>query len=140
LTFLLDTNVISEIRRGHDPNVAAWAQQVRESELYLSVLTLGEIRNGIERVRRSDPDQAQRFDGWLGQLRARFADRILGIDDRTAERWGVLNAERTRNTVDCLIAATAYVHGLAIATRNTRDFEGCAVRLLNPWQPVDLAT
>jgi predicted nucleic acid-binding protein len=127
--------VISEIRRGRDPQVTAWAQNVRESDLYLSVLTLGEIRKGIERLRGRDPAQAQLFEHWLGQLGARFADRILPIDDRAAERWGALNAERTRSTIDSLIAATAYVYGLTIATRNMGDFEGCGVQLLDPWQP-----
>jgi hypothetical protein len=120
--------------------VAAWAQSVRESDLYLSVLTLGEIRKGIERLRNRDPAQAQLFENWLGQLRARFADRILPVDDRAAERWGTLNAARTRSTVDSLIAATAYIYGLTIATRNTGDFEDCQVRLLNPWQPDHRAT
>jgi toxin FitB len=114
--------------------VAAWAESVSDSELYLSVLTLGEIRNGIDRLRPRDRSQAQVFADWLDQLRDRFANRILSVDHRAADRWGSLNAVKSRNTVDSLLAATAYVHGLTIATRNTRDFEGCGVRLLNPWQ------
>lgn len=135
MSFLLDTNVISEIRRGRDPHVAAWASSVGDAELYLSVLTLGEIRKGIERLRPRDPLRAQALADWLGRLHDLFADRILSIDHRAADRWGALNATRSRNTVDSLLAATAHVHGITIATRNTRDFEGCDVELLNPWQP-----
>jgi toxin FitB len=135
VSFLLDTNVVSEIRRGRDLNVAAWASEVTDSELRLSVLTLGEIRKGIERLRGRDPDQADVFAAWLEQLRDHFADRILSIDDRVAEEWGRLNAPAERKTVDSLIAATARLHDLTVVTRNTADFEGCDVPLLNPWQP-----
>jgi hypothetical protein len=135
LNFLLDTNVVSEIRRGRDPNVASWAGSLRDSELFLSVLTLGEIRKGIDRLQSRDPTQARVFNDWLDQLRVRFADRIVPVDDRIADRWGSLNDVNPRNTVDSLLAATAYVHGLTVATRNAADFEGCEVRLLNPWQP-----
>jgi toxin FitB len=133
--FLLDTNVVSEIRRGRDENVAAWAGEVADADLYLSVLTLGEIRKGIERLRGRDPDQADVFAAWLEQLRGGFADRILPIDDRVAEDWGRLNAPAERKTVDSLIAATACLHDLTVVTRNTADFDGCEVSLLNPWQP-----
>ena len=137
MSFLLDTNAISEIRRGRDANVAAWASEVPGPELYLSVLTLGEIRKGIERLRRRDADQAEVFDTWLGELRERFADRILSIDDRVAEAWGRLNAPAERKTVDSLIAATALVHDLIVVTRNTADFADCDVPLLNPWDEQD---
>lgn len=134
MSFLLDTNVVSEIRRGRNTNVAAWAGEVADPDLYLSVLTLGEIRKGIERLRGRDPDQAEVFATWLEQLRDHFADRILSIDDRVAEEWGRLNAPAERNTVDSLIAATARLHGLTVVTRNTADFDGCDVPLLNPWR------
>jgi toxin FitB len=98
------------------------------------VLTLGEIRNGIERLRARDPDQAAMFDVWLAELRARFADRILPVDDRAADQWGRLNAAQPRSTVDSLIAATAHVHALTVVTGNTRDFADCGVPLLDPWQ------
>jgi toxin FitB len=135
VTFLLDTNVVSEIRRGRDENVAAWAGEVADADLYLSVLTLGEIRKGIERLRGRDPVQADVFAAWLEQLRDGFADRILPIDGRVAEDWGRLNAPAERKTVDSLIAATARLHDLTVVTRNTADFDGCEVSLLNPWQP-----
>jgi predicted nucleic acid-binding protein len=135
VSFLLDTNVISEIRRGRDPNVAAWASEVADADLYVSVLTLGEIRKGIERLRGRDPHRAEVFAAWLEQLRDHFADRILSIDDWVAEEWGRLNAPAERKTVDSLIAATARVHDLTVVTRNTADFGACDVTLLNPWLP-----
>ena len=135
MSFLLDTNVVSEIRRGRDPQVQAWIERVEDADLHLSVLTFGEIRKGIELLRGRDPAQAEVFASWLGELHTRFAERIVPIDARVAEEWGRLNAAATRNTVDSLIAATARVHGLTVATRNTGDFDGCGVRLINPWQP-----
>lgn len=137
MSFLLDTNVVSEIRRGRDPHVRAWAEALKDVELHLSVMTLGEIRKGIELLRRRDPTQAEVFARWLEDLHARFAERIVAIDARIAEEWGRLNAAATRNTVDSLIAASARVHSLIVVTRNTNDFEGCGVPLLNPWQPQD---
>ncbi len=134
MSFLLDTNVVSEIRRGRDPHVRAWAREVEDVDLHLSVMTLGEIRKGIDLLRGRDRPQAGVFDSWLAELHTRFADRIVPIDARIAEQWGQLNAAATRNTVDSLIAATAHVHGLTVVTRNTRDFEGCGVPVLNPWQ------
>jgi toxin FitB len=135
LTFLLDTNVVSEIRRGRDRRVRAWSEQAEDIDLRLSVMTLGEIRKGIELLRVRDPAQADVFAGWLGDLYTTFADRILPIDAPVADEWGRLNAVTPRNTIDSLIAATARVHDLTVVTRNTSDFEGCGVRLLNPWQP-----
>jgi toxin FitB len=99
VSFLLDTNAIAEIRRGRDSNVQAWAEAVSDHDLHLSVLTLGEIRKGIE-------------------LQTRFAPRILPVDTRIAQESGRLNAATPRNTVDSLIAATALVHDLTVVTRN----------------------
>jgi predicted nucleic acid-binding protein len=135
VSFLLDTNVVSEIRRGRDPNVREWVGAVEDVDLRLSVMTLGEIRKGIELLRGRDPTQAEVFANWLGELHTRFADRIVPIDAGIAEEWGRLNATATRNTVDSLIAASARIHGLTVATRNTGDFEGCGVPLVNPWEP-----
>ena len=133
MTFLLDTNVLSEIRRNRDPHVRAWVKAVDDVDLHLSVMTLGEIRKGTELLRGRDPKQADVFAAWLDELHRLFADRIMAIDARIAEEWGRLNAITPRNTVDSLIAATARVHGLTVVTRNTGDFEGCGVPLLNPW-------
>ncbi len=137
MRFLLDTNAVSEIRRGRDDRVRAWVSGVEDVDLHLSVLTLGEIRKGIELLRDRDPAQAEVFASWLGELHTRFADRIVPVDARVAEEWGRLNAAATRNTVDSLIAATARIHGLTVVTRNTDDFEGCGVPLLNPWHHQD---
>jgi len=133
LSFLLDTNAVSEIRRGRDPNVRAWAEDIQDTDLHLSVMTLGEIRTGIDRLRERDRAQADVFARWLSDLRERFADRILPIDPRVADQWGRFNATASRNTVDSLIAATAHVHDLTVVTRNIKDFRGCDVPLLNPW-------
>lgn len=114
--------------------MAAWAASVSPDELYLSVLTLGEIRTGIERLRPRDPEQAALFDVWLSELRVRFAERILPVDERAAEQWGRLNAGAPRKTVDSLIAATAHAHALTVVTGNTRDFADSDVPLLDPWQ------
>jgi predicted nucleic acid-binding protein len=133
LSFLLDTNAVSEIRRGRDPKVRAWVDAVDDVDLHLSVMTLGEIRIGIDRLRDRDATQADAFARWLDELRNRFADRILPIEGRVADEWGQLNALASRNTVDSLIAATARVHALTVVTRNTRDFQGCEVPLLDPW-------
>ena len=135
MSFLLDTNVVSEIRRGRDQHVRAWVEGVEDVDLHLSVLTLGEIRKGIELLRGRDPAQAEVFASWLHELGTRFSDRIVPIDARIAEEWGRLNATAPRNTVDSLIAGSARVHGLTVVTRNTRDFEDCGVQLLDPWQP-----
>jgi predicted nucleic acid-binding protein len=135
LSYLLDTNAVSEIRRGRDPHVRAWADAADDADLHLSVMTLGEIRTGIDRLRKHDAVQADVFTRWLGALRTRFAGRIMPVDARVADRWGALNATTPRNTVDSLIAATAYVHDLTVVTRNTKDFAGCEVSLLNPWEP-----
>jgi toxin FitB len=125
---------VSEIRRGRNPSVAAWAASVSADDLFLSVLTLGEIRSGIERLRPRDPEQAGMFDAWLAELRVRFAERILPVDERAADQWGRLNATTPRKTVDSLIAATAHAHALTVVTGNTRDFEGCDVPVLDPWK------
>jgi len=134
VSYLLDTNVISEIRRGRDPHVRAWVAGVDDFDLHLSVLTFGEIRKGIELLRGRDPAQAEVFASWLRELQTGFADRIIAIDARIADEWGRLNAIAPRNTVDRLIAATGRIHNLTVVTRNTGDFTGCDVPLLNPWQ------
>lgn len=120
MSFLLDTNVVSEIRRGRDPRVRAWADAVEEVELHLSVMTLGEIRTGIDGLRDRDDVQANVFARWLGELCTEFAGRVLPVDARVADHWGRLNAPASRNTVDSLIAPTARVHDLIVVTRNPR--------------------
>jgi len=106
-------------------------------DLFLSVLVVGEIRQGIERLRRSDPVRARLFEERLGTLRAQFADRILPITTEIAEEWGRLNVPSSLPLVDGLMAATARVMGLTVVTRNVRDFERAQVSVLNPFSSVD---
>ena len=134
--YLLDTNIISEIRKGSraNPNLLTWFQASREEELFLSVLVLGEIRSGVERIRPRDPAQAQALERWLLDLEANFADRIIPISAATADRWGRLSAGDPPSVVDCLIAATALENDLTLVTRNTDDVKRTGVKLLNPFE------
>jgi toxin FitB len=134
--FLLDTNVISEARRKRpDANVEAWLRTVPEAELYVSVLVVGEIRQGIERLRRRDPSQAVVFETWLSALLRGYADRILPVTAEVAEEWGRLNAPDPLPVIDGLMAATAKLRGWTFVTRNVADLTGRGVRLLNPFAP-----
>src|SRR5215207_1822561 len=119
MSFLLDTNIISEGRkRSPDPNVQAWFLAVRQEELFLSVLVVGEVRQGVERLRRRDPLQASSYERWLLRLRREYADRILPVTESIAEEWGRLSVPDPLPQVDGLLAATARVHGLTVVTRN----------------------
>lgn len=135
MSYLLDTNVLSELRRrAPEPAVAAWVVARPASTLHLSVLTLGELRKGAEIVK----DAARRLAlvDWLEtELPAFFAGRIHPVDARVADCWGRLVAQSGRPlpAVDSLLAATAAVHGLTVVTRNTRDFAGLGVPLIDPW-------
>lgn len=132
--FLLDTNVLSETRkRTIDDGVARFFAQVDESSLFMSVLTLGEMRKGVALKRKSDPILALLIAPWVDGLEFAYADRILGIDASIATIWGELSSQRPRPVIDTLIAATAMVHDLTLVTRNTEDIEDIDVRQLNPW-------
>jgi len=135
LSYLLDTNVISELRKGEraDENVRAWFDQLGDEEIYLSVLTIGEIRRGVESVRRRDPDSAVALDSWLARLGEAYRDRILPVDREIAEEWGRLNVPDPLPVIDGLLAATAKVAGLTFATRNVADVEGSGVKLVDPF-------
>jgi toxin FitB len=136
MTYLLDTNVVSELRkRDPDPNVAAWYDTVPSAELYVSALTVGEIRLGIERLRRKDATQADHLEQWLRGLRAIYQDHIVGIDPDVAEEWGRLNVPDPLPVIDGLLAASAKVRGWTFVTRNTADLAHCPVTLLNPFDP-----
>lgn len=133
--FLLDTNVVSELRRGTraDPGVTDWFDARTPDELSLSVITVGEIRQGIEQLRRRKPLQAEALDRWVRGLVQFYEDRLLYVDGDVAEEWGRLRAGRTLPVVDALLAATARVHNLTLVTRNVRDFAGTGARLVNPF-------
>jgi predicted nucleic acid-binding protein len=135
LSYLLDTNVISELRKGEraDAHVTAWFADVAEEEIFLSVLTIGEIRRGIESVRRRDPDSAAALDRWLNLLSETHGDRLVPIDRAIAEEWGRLNVPDPLPVVDGLLAATARVLGLTLVTRNVADIAGTEVLVLNPF-------
>jgi len=135
LSYLLDTNVISELRKGDraDFNVRAWFSELDDEEIYLSVLTIGEIRRGVENVRRRDPDSAAALDSWVARLSEAHRDRILPIDRAIAEEWGRMDVPDPLPVVDGLLAATAKVSGLTLATRNTADVESAGVDLLDPF-------
>lgn len=132
--YLLDTNVLSETRkRLADAGVVAFVTETDPSAMYVSVLTLGELRKGVAQKRRTDAATAEGLAAWVDGLEFGFADRILGIDAKTARLWGELSAERPRPVIDTLLAATAVTHGLTLVTRNTGDIEGIEVRVLNPF-------
>ena len=135
MSYLLDTNVLSELRR-KQPNkgVSSWFAQRPASSLYLSVLTLGELRKGIDGVQ--DDARKLALSDWLqNELSLFFLGRVLSIDEQVADRWGqlVAAAGRPLPAIDSLLAATALVHGLHMVTRNAKDFEGLGLDVINPW-------
>ena len=135
MSYLLDTNVISEVRRrSPNPGVRSWFEQAAGEDLFLSVLVLGEIRQGIERLRVRDREQADVFERWLETLQQDFRDRLLPISAAVAEAWGGLNAPSPLPVIDSLLAATALVHGLTFVTRDTSTLEKTGVTLLDPWE------
>jgi predicted nucleic acid-binding protein len=135
VTWLVDTNVISEVRKGSrcHPGVAAWWATVNDRDLFLSALTLGEIRKGIEGVRARDPARASALELWLAEIAEAFGPRVLGVDVSVAEAWGRMAATRSVPVVDALLAATALVHGLILVTRNAADINGLGAKVLNPF-------
>lgn len=137
MSFLIDTNVISEVRKGArcDPAVARWWTDVPEDRIWLSVLVLGEIRKGIELARRRDPVKAGRLEDWLGAVNSGFGDRVLPVDAAVAEEWGRINGIRSVPVIDALLAATAKVNDLTLVTRNAADMAGLDVAVLNPFGP-----
>lgn len=136
MSYLLDTNVLSEgRRRDGEPRVVEWLTSVASDELFVSVLVLGEVRRGIDRLRPRDPDQAAVFERWLAELQERFSDRVVPIDAAVADEWGRMTASITVPVEDGLMAATAKVHGLTFVTRNVAHVARTGARLLNPWEP-----
>ena len=131
--YLVDTNVLSEARRGSQA-AQDWLRSVDPETIYMSVITLGEIMKGIALKQRSDRRAATSLTQWLEMLRNDYADRILPITDSVALEWGRLAAERPRAMADGLIAATASVYDKIIVTRNVVDFDDTRLPVINPWQ------
>ena len=136
MAFLLDTNVISEIRKSSpNPHVRAWYRQQSAAEAYVSSLALGEIRQGIELVRPRDVKQAEGLERWLDGLLVAYRDRILPVTTEVAQAWGRLNASnRPVPIIDGLMVATAVVHRLTFVTRNVADVARTGVPVLNPFE------
>ena len=134
--YLLDTNVISELQKGERCHraVSAWYRSVGDSEKFLSVVVVGEIRQGIERVRPRDPRRAASFERWLGTLLQSFSDRIIPIDIATAQVWGRINAASPMPVIDSLLAATAIAHRLTLVTRDVSDTARSGVAAFNPFE------
>ena len=134
MSFLLDTNIVSDLRRPtrSRTGLLAWFGEQPPEALYLSVISLGEIRQGIEQIRPRDGRQARNLDRWLDDLPRLYGDRLLPIDTLVADEWGRLRAGRTLPVVDTLIAATARVHDLTLVTRNEKDFTDLGLTILNP--------
>ncbi len=135
MKYLVDTNVISELRKAKrcNPGVAAWYARVVDGDLCLSVLVLGEIRKGLERLRPRDPEQAKMLEAWLDTITEAFGERALPVEAAIANEWGRMNAIRPTPVIDGLLAATAKVHGLTLVTRNDADVAGLGATVLNPF-------
>ncbi|UGY30339.1 type II toxin-antitoxin system VapC family toxin (plasmid) [Bradyrhizobium septentrionale] len=131
--YLIDTNVVSEARRG-SPQATGWLRSVDPASVHLSTLTLGEIMRGIALKQKSDPKAAGHLAEWLRKLRHDHADRILAVTDQISVEWGRIAAIRPHGDIDGLIAATAIVHDLIIVTRNVGDFEDTGATVINPWE------
>ena len=140
MTYLLDTNIVSELRkRDPNPRVVAWYGTVTSAQLFLSVLTLGEIRMGIERLRRRDNARADLLEQWLHGLGVAYRDHLINVDADIAEEWGRLNVPDQLPIIDGLLAATAKVRGWTLVTRNVADLAHSGVSLLNPFEPPPVA-
>jgi predicted nucleic acid-binding protein len=134
--FLVDTDILSSLtKRRPNVNVVAWLGRRRSSELFVSVVSVGEIERGIALQRRSNPDFASALAAWLDQVVTIYGDRILSFDLPAARRWGQLSAALGHEGADLQIAATALEHGLTVVTRNVSDFKPTGVAVLNPFNP-----
>ena len=133
--YLLDTNVVSETRKVRpDPHVLGFLGTAHAAALFLSALTLGELRKGVAAQRHADPGAAARLGSWVDDIETTYTDRVLPIDISVARIWGELSAQRSLPVIDTLIAATALVHGLTLVTRNIRDVAFTGVSVIDPWQ------
>lgn len=136
MSYLLDTVVLSELRkRNRNPGIESWIPTVRHSQLFLSVVTFGEVERGISRQKKENPQFAETLAEWIETILRHYHDRILPVDARISRRWGQLSDQLGHGGVDLLIAATALEHGLIVVTRNVRHFESTGVCVLNPFTP-----
>jgi len=135
VSFLIDTNVISEIRKRAqcDRNVAAWYASIDDDAVYLSVLVMGEIRKGIALAERRDRPKAAMLEAWLNAVDTAFAERILPIDRAVTDEWGRMSARCPVPVIDGLLAATAKVHDMTLVTRNDEDVANLGAKVLNPF-------
>jgi hypothetical protein len=134
--YLIDTDVLSALaKRRPNAAVAAWVALRRSSELFVSVVSIGEIERGIALQRRNNPDFAAALATWLDQILGVYGDRILPLDMASARRWGQLSAALGNDGADLQIAATAIEHGLTVVTHNVSDFAPTGVAVLDPFQP-----
>lgn len=133
--FLIDTNILSEIQKGEraDVGVKTWYANCNPDDLFLSVLVVGEIRQGIERLKRRDPAQAERLEQRLADVLSMMQGRVLPITESIAQRWGSINSPDPLPVIDGLLAATALEYGLILVTRNVRDVKRSGVLFLNPF-------
>lgn len=135
MSWLIDTSVLCELRRRKpEPKVTAWFVAHRTDPMFVSVISLGEIRAGVEEKRLKDPAQTAAIERWLTALQLRFASRVLPITEAIADEWGRLSPGQPLPDCDGLVAATGLVHGLTVVTRNVGDFARSGVPLLNPWE------
>lgn len=137
MAFLLDTNVLSELRKGErcNRNVRDWFSVVEADDLYVSVLVIGEIRRGIELLRRRDTRGATALDRWLHDLERRYADRILPVTLEIGKIWGAMSLSRPLAPIDGLMAATAVQHGMTLVTRNISDVQRSGADVFDPFTP-----
>ncbi|MGO3932192.1 type II toxin-antitoxin system VapC family toxin [Rhodopseudomonas pseudopalustris] len=132
--FLIDTVTLSELRkRQRDPQVVAWFERQRTADLFLSVISIGEIERGIARQRTTDPDFARALAAWLDRVLTVYGERIVPFDLRAARRWGALSAALGNDSADLMIAATALEHGLTVVTRNVSDFAPTGAAVVDPF-------
>jgi predicted nucleic acid-binding protein len=137
VSYLIDTSIISEVRKGDrcDPHVSAWYASVADDDLFLSTLVLRENRKGIALARPRDPAKAVALERCLRQVEAAFDGRMLAIDNAVSDKWGRMSAVRPIPVIDGLLAATAVTNGLTLVTRNDRDIAGLGAMVLNPFRP-----
>ena len=134
MSFLLDTNVVSELRKARaDPRIATWFRSIASEDLHLSAIVIAELRRGVERVRRHNAAQALHLEAWLRRVKDAFGPRILPVTVPIAEEWGRINVPDPLPIFDGLLVATARIHGLTLVTRDISDLQRRGLPVLDPW-------